>query len=213
MNIAIIGAGNVGGALGAGWAKAGHKVRFGVRDTAKPEVVKLLKNIGPNAAATGLAEAAAFGEVVVFTTPWNATQAAVRAAGDLAGKIVVDCTNPLKPDLSGLALGPDNSAAEEIARWAPGARVVKCFNTTGAENMADPRYGGDRAVMFLAGDDADAKAVVAKLSDALGFETVDAGGLTVARLLESVAMFWIHLAFKRGLGRDFAFKLLRHGAA
>ena len=148
--------------------------------------------------------------MVVLTTPWNATQAAIQNAGNLSGKILVDCTNPLKPDLSGLIIGLDASAAEQIASWARGARVVKCFNTTGAENMTSPRFGADLAVMFIAGDDDAAKAIVVKLGDELGFEMVDAGALSIARLLEPVAMLWIHLAYRRGLGRDFAFKLLRH---
>ena len=141
---------------------------------------------------------------------WNATQAAVSSAGNLSGKTLVDCTNPLKPDLSGLAVGPDTAAAGQVAQWAKGARLVKSFNTTGAENMTNPRFGTNRAVMFLAGDDDAAKAIVTKLGDELGFEMVDAGGLSIARLLEPVAMLWIQLAFRRGLGRDFAFKLLRH---
>jgi hypothetical protein len=107
-------------------------------------------------------------------------------------------------------VGHDTSAAEQVASWAKGARVVKCFNTTGAENMANPRFGADRAVMFLAGDDEAAKKSVVKLGEDLGFEMVDAGALSIARLLEPVAMLWIRLAFRRGLGRDFAFKLLRH---
>jgi predicted dinucleotide-binding enzyme len=209
MKIGIIGSGNVGGALGQRWAAAGHDIKFGVRDTAKPELVALLEKIGVRASAGSVAEAATFGEVVVLTTPWNGTQAAIQSAGNLAGKIVVDCTNPLKADLSGLSIGLDTSGAEQVAQWATGARVVKCFNTTGAENMTNPCFGSDRAVMFLAGDDDAAKAVVLKLGEALGFEMVDAGGLGIARLLEPVAMLWVHLAFKRGIGRDFAFKLLR----
>jgi predicted dinucleotide-binding enzyme len=139
MNLGIIGAGNVGGTLGKSWAKAGHKIQFGLRNTAKPEVGTLLKDIGASARAVSVADAAAFGEVVVLTTPWDAAQAAIQSAGSLEGKILVDCTNPLKPDLSGLAIGLDTSAAEQVKLWATGARVVKCFNTTGAENMANPR--------------------------------------------------------------------------
>ena len=209
MNIGIIGAGNVGGALGRGWAKAGHHIKFGVRDAGKPDVVALLEETGPNASAGTGAEAAGFGEVVVLTTPWPATEAAIHSAGNLAGKIVIDCTNPLKPDLSGLVVGHDTSAAEQVAQWARGARVVKCFNTTGADNMANPQCGNDRVVMFLAGDDAAARAIVQRLGEDLGFEMVDAGNLQVARLLEPVAMLWIHLAYKGGFGRDFAFKLVR----
>src|SRR3954470_8605281 len=144
MNIGIIGSGNVGTALGKSWAKAGHKIKFGVRDSNKPEVVALLKEIGANASAGSVAEAAAFGEAIVLTTPWDATRAAIQSAGKLEGKTVVDCTNPVKADLSGLALGHDTSAAEQVAQWAKGARVVKCFNTTGANYMANPRYGEDR---------------------------------------------------------------------
>jgi len=209
MKIGIIGAGNVGGALGKGWAAAGHEIKFGVRDRAKPEVTALVKQIGSAASASSVAEAAGFGDVVVLTTPWNATQAAIQSAGNLAGKIVVDCTNPLKPDLSGLAIGPETSAAEQVAQWARGARVVKCFNTTGADNMANPKYGNDRAVMFLAGDDAGTKNIVTKLGEDLGFEMIDNGNLASSRMLESLAVLWIHLAFQGGLGRDFAFKLMR----
>ena len=209
MKIGIIGSGSVGSALGKRWAAAGHDIKYGARDTAKPELAALLQKIGARASAGSVAEAASFGEVIVLTTPWNGTQAAIESAGNLAGKIVVDCTNPLKSDLSGLSIGLDMSGAEQVAQWAKGARVVKCFNSTGAENMTQPRFGADRAVMFLAGDDDAAKATVSKLGEDLGFEMVDAGRLEIARLLEPVAMLWVHLAFRRGLGRNFAFKLLR----
>ena len=209
MKIGIIGSGNVGSALGQRWAATGHQIKYGARNTAKSELVALLKKIGARASAASVAEAAAFGEVLVLTTPWNGAQAAIESAGDVTGKIVVDCTIPLKSDLSGLSIGLDKSAAEQVAQWAKGARVVKCFNTTGAENMTNPLFGADRSVMFLAGDDDAAKAVVGKLGEELGFEMVDAGRLEIARLLEPVAMLWIHLAFKGGFGRSFAFKLLR----
>lgn len=209
MNIAIIGAGNVGSALGKGWAAAGHNVEFGVRDPQKAEVQTAVAACGGNASAASVREAAQFGEIVVLTTPFPATEAALKEAGDVSGKIVVDCTNPLKPDLSGLTIGHDTSAAEQIARWTNGAPVVKCFNTTGANNMGNPSYAEGKPVMFLCGDDADAKRTVAKLSDDAGFETIDAGDLEIARLLEPLAMLWIHLAYRGGLGRDFAFRLMR----
>jgi predicted dinucleotide-binding enzyme len=209
MNIGIIGAGNVGGALGRGWAGAGHRIKFGLRDTAKPEVLTLLKEIGANASVGSAAEAAAFGDVVALTTPWPFTQAAVQSAGNLDGKILVDCTNPLKSDLSGLMVGLETSGAEQVSHWAAGARVVKCFNTTGSDNLANAKYGHDRVVMFLAGDDAAARKIVAQLGEELGFEMIDAGNLPVARLLEPVALLWIHLAYRGGCGRNFAYKLLR----
>lgn len=209
MKIGMIGAGQVGGALARRWIACGHEIRFGVRHPAKPELVELLRELGPRASAGTAAEAAAFAEVVVLSTPWTGTREAIESAGDVSGKVLVDCTNPLKPDLSGLSVGLDQSGAELVAQWARGARVVKCFNTTGAENMTQPRFGADRAVMFLAGDDEPAKALVTALGEALGFEMIDAGGLEVARWLEPTAMLWVHLAFRRGLGRGFAFKLLR----
>jgi predicted dinucleotide-binding enzyme len=153
-------------------------------------------------------EAAAFAEVVVLAIPWPATEAAIRSAGSLSGKIVIDCVNPLKPDLSGLAVGYTDSAAEQIARWAPGAKVFKAFNQTGADNMAQPGYGSQKSVMFVAGDDPEAKKTVLKLVSDVGFEAVDAGPLTNARLLEPLAMLWIYLAF-HGLGRNFALGLLK----
>src|SRR5690242_15609053 len=128
MRIGIIGAGSVGGALGRGWARAGHEVTFGVRDTSDPKVTKLVEETGARAAS--VAEAAAGAEVVVLATPWEATEDAVRHAGDLAGKIVFDCTNPLAPQLAGLTHGHETSGAEQVAGWARGARVVKVFNTT-----------------------------------------------------------------------------------
>lgn len=206
--IGVIGAGSVGGALGRGWARRGHEVMFGVRDTGDPKVAKLLAE-AETARAGSVAEAAAFGEVVVLATSWGGTRDAVQNAGDLGGKVLLDCTNPLQPDLSGLDVPPGSSAAEQVAGWAPGARVVKIFNTTGFNNMADPIYGEEPATMFYCGDDAEAKAVAARLAADLGFDPTDAGPLHEAPLLESLALLWIHLAYRQKLGRDIAFKLMR----
>ncbi len=145
VKIAIIGAGNAGSSLGKGRAARGHEVVFGVRDPRDAKVQEAVKTTGGKAHATTVQEAASSAEVVVLATPWGATQDAIRAAGDLRGKIVVDATNPLKPDLSGLALGHTTSAGEEVARWAAGAKVVKAFNTIGAQHMVNPRFGGQSA--------------------------------------------------------------------
>jgi predicted dinucleotide-binding enzyme len=142
MRIGVIGAGNVGGTLGRAWVQNGHDVMFGVPNPTAPRMLELLRAIGSKAGAGSVAEAAAHGEVVVFATPWAATQDAVRQAGDLTGKVVLDCTDPLKEDLSGLAVGHTTSGAERVAAWASSQRVVKVFNTTGFENMAQPSYGG-----------------------------------------------------------------------
>ncbi len=208
MKIAIIGAGNVGGTLGKAWAAKGHEVVFGVRNPQDAKVQEVVKAGGAKARAASVKDAAAQAEVVLLATPWGATQDAIKAAGSLAGKIVVDATNPLKPDLSGLALGHTTSAGEEVARWVAGAKVVKAFSTIGAQHMANPRFGSQSANMFIAGDDAAAKKTVAGLAEALGFDPVDAGPLTQARLLEPLAMLWISMAYAYGHGVDIAFKLL-----
>ena len=208
MKIAVIGAGNVGGALGTLWAAKGHEVAFGVRDPKSAKVAALLKS--PGARAAGVAEAASGAEIVVLATPWPAAEEAIRSAGNLAGKILVDCLNPLRPDLSGLLIGTDTSAAEQVAGWAKGAKVVKAFNTIGAANFANPRFGAENASMFVAGDDAAAKSTVGTLAAELGFDVVDTGPLVAARWLEPLAMLWIHLGYHQGLGpTGHAFKLLR----
>src|SRR5262245_44844821 len=211
MKIAIIGAGNVGGTLGQAWARKGHDLFFGVRHPQDDKTRRLVQSIGGNAQAGTVAEAAAFGEVVVLTTPWQATEAAIKQAGDLTGKVVIDCTNPLKPDNSGLDVGFSTSGAELVAGWARGAKVFKAFNTTGSNNMADPVINGVRTVMFVCGDDEAVKPTILKLASDVGFDAVDAGKLVNARLLEPWGMLWIHLAVNGTLGRDFGFALLRRG--
>ena len=209
MRIAIIGAGNVGGTLGTGWARRGHEVIFGVRDASDPRLKELLSRAGGKARAAGVKEAAAAAEVVALTVPWPAAQDALRSAGDLRGKILLDCTNPLKPDLSGLTVGYTASGGEQVAGWAPGARVVKIFNTTGFPNMANPEYPEGRSMMLYCGDDPAAKKVAAQLATDLGFEPYDVGSLAEARLLEPFALVWIHLAVLQKMGTQFAFRLMR----
>jgi predicted dinucleotide-binding enzyme len=208
VNIAIIGAGRVGGALGTRWAVAGHAVMYGVRRPDDPKIAPLLEGT-PNARAGSVAQAAAFGDVVVIATPWSATESAVRAAGSLAGKVVVDVTNPLNETFSGLTVGHTSSGGEMVAAWAKGAKVVKTLNSTGSNNMLDPKYGRDAVSMFVCGDDAGAKQTVSELVQALGFDVVDAGPLASARLLEPLAMLWISLAYAWGQGTDIAFRLMR----
>ena len=209
MRIGILGGGNVGGTLGRGWANKGHEVFFGVPRPQDAKNQDLIRRIGSKARAGTVADAAGFAEVVVLATPWQVTEDAIKEAGALAGKVVVDCTNPLKADFSGLVIGHTTSGAEQVAGWAKAAKVYKAFNQTGYNNMGAPSLEGRRAVMFVCGDDAAHKPTVLKLASDLGFEAVDAGGLVVARLLEPLAMLWIHLANAQGLGRDFAFGLLR----
>lgn len=208
MRIGIIGAGNVGSTLGRGWAKAGHIIGFGVPRPDAPERQPLVTEIGAGKASLGSPRSIAqASEVVVLATPWPVTIGAVRGLGDLGGKIVIDCTNPLTmgPDGLGLEIGHDTSGAELIAAQLPEVPVFKTLNQVGFDVMAAPRFAAGAAVMFVAGDDDRAKPTVLALVRDLGFEAVDAGGLHIARLLEPWAMMWIHLALNCGQGRDFAF--------
>jgi 8-hydroxy-5-deazaflavin:NADPH oxidoreductase len=210
MKISIIGAGNVGGTLGTGWASRGHEVVFGVRDAGDSKVKELLARTSGKARAANVRDAVTRAEVVVLTVPWPAAQDALRDAGDLGGKILLDCTNPLTPDLSGLTVGHTSSGAEQVAAWAAGARVVKIFNTTGSSNMENSEYREGRPMMLYCGDDAQAKKVAAQLAAELGFDPYDVGPLTEARLLEPFALVWIHLAVLQKMGTAFAFRLMRH---
>lgn len=209
MKIGIIGSGNVGSSLGKVWGAKGHQIIFGVRDTESDKLKDLLASIGANASAEIVKDAAAMADVVVLTTPWQAARDAIENAGDLTGKILIDCTNPLDANLSGLTVGLTTSAAEEISHWARGAKVVKAFNTTGSGNMLNPNYGSEAADMFICGDDDEAKNIVSKLVVDAGFDVIDSGPLSNARLLEPMAMLWIYLAIKQGFGTDIAFKLIR----
>lgn len=211
MKIAIIGAGNVGGTLGKRWALAGHDILFGVRDPTREKYQSLVSQTGGKGRLTSNAEAAAQADAVLLATPWNTTEAALTACGSLAGKVVMDATNPLGADLA-LTIGNNDSGGEQVARWASGARVVKAFNSTGFNVMDDPVMEGRHAVMFVAGDDPAAKAVVLDLATAIGFESIDAGPLKMARQLEPMAMLWIYCAYRQGLTRDYAFALIRRGA-
>jgi 8-hydroxy-5-deazaflavin:NADPH oxidoreductase len=204
MRLGIIGAGHVGGTLGRLFEAQGHDVRFGVRDPDKQAAGGLPRN-----RSGSVAEVAAFGDVIVLAVPWSAAKDALAAAGSLAGKTVIDCINPLLPDLSGLALGTTTSASEEIAKLIPQAKVVKCFNTLGYANFANPVFGDQAASMIFCGDDAGAKLIVSELGNQLGFDMVDAGPLAQARWLEAMAMLWISMAYKYGGSQRSAFKLLR----
>jgi NADPH-dependent F420 reductase len=213
MKIAVIGAGNVGGTLGKRWAKAGHDVVFGVRDPADAKVAALVRESGPGARAALVPEAVRQAAVVVLAVPWDNVREALAAAGDLRGRILIDATNPvaLTPEglRQGLVIGHTTSGAEQAARWAEGARVVNAFNTTGWQNMADPRYGSQGLSMPLCGDDAEARKVVADLARQLGFEPVEVGPLRSARYLEALAMLWIDMAILQGFGTGFGFQVVK----
>ena len=205
MTIAIIGSGNVGSALARGWSRAGQRVVLGARDVSAPKVTTLARET--RADAKPPAEAAAAADVVVLALPWQVAEGAVKALGGLKDKVVIDCMNPLsmQDGKLGLDRGFTTSAAETLAQWIPQARIVKTLNQVGANLMADNAALPHRPVMFMAGNDAAAKATVSVLLTALGFEPLDAGDLTKARLLEPFAMLWINQALIQGKGRDWAF--------
>ncbi len=207
MEIAIIGTGRVGSALGRRWAAAGHTVVFGSRRAGTAAVSELEAIDG--ASVKTPVEAVSQASIVVLATPWPATEEVVGSLGTLAGKILIDCTNPVG---SGFSFEGElgRSGAEQIASWANGAHVVKAFNTTGAKNMASPIVSGDnRLAMFICGDDDAAKATVTALAEELGFDVADAGALSQAFYLETLAMLWISQAFGQEWGPDFGFAILR----
>ncbi len=207
--IAILGAGNVGASLGRIWSGRGREIIFGASDPKSVRIAQVLARMPGKARAVSHAEAARSAGVVVLSVPWQAAKDVLAAAGALDGKILVDCTNPLEPDLSGLHLGLTTSAAESVAEWAPGAEVVKAFNTIGAACFGAAEFGGQRADGFYCGDSAAAKDTVRVLIEEAGLNPVDVGGLKQARLLEPLAMLWIDLAVHQGWGANHGFKLLR----
>jgi predicted dinucleotide-binding enzyme len=198
--VAIIGGGSVARALGASLARAGVPVRFGVRD---PENVEALPR-----PASPVAHATANAEVVLLAVPASVAGAALRPCRDLPGKVLVDCTNPLRwidgPVWSPPAAG---SVAAELARAYPETRVVKGFNHFGAEIQRDPTMPGGPADALFASDDPKAKQQVMDLARAIGFRAWDAGPLRNAALLESLAVMWIHMSSVGGMGRQFAVRL------
>ena len=167
---------------------------------------KLLAEVGAGGTAVTIPDAIQQADIVVLATPWNVVSQVTETITDWQGKIVIDATNPIAPGLQ-LAVGHTTSAAEQLATHLPGAHVVKAFNTTGAENMLDPLYDGEPITMFICGDDEDAKTTVTELAEALGFEVADVGGLETARLIEPMALVWINLAVRQGLGRTIALTL------
>lgn len=205
MRIAIIGTGNVGGAIARGLKGKGHEVMLGARDPQAADVVTLATDTG--ATAMPPAAAAQAGDVVLLALPWGVAEGAIKALGSLAGKTVIDCMNPLGmvDGALGLTVGHTTSGGEIVAGWLPQAHVVKTLNQVGAEIMARNEHLPHRPVMFLAGNDDTAKARAATLLTDLGFAAQDAGDITKARLLEPLAMVWINQALFRGKGRNWAF--------
>ena len=207
MKIAIIGTGNVGTALGANWKKSNHEIIYGSRNPHDEKHIELEKF----AQVLTLSQAAMLGDVIVLATPWQSTEEAINEMGStLDAKIVIDATNPLKPDLSGLLIYGDNSGGEQVAKWASKANVVKALNSAFAKVMEHPEINGVKPMMLIAGDDASSLNTVAELVDDLGFQSQKMNGISNSRLLEMVGLTLITLGYKEGLGNEIGFSILKN---
>ncbi len=203
MKITVIGAGNMGSALVKQLSRAGHLVRVTARDMTK--AANLVSRF-PGAQAVTAANAVQDADVVIVATGYADAVPALQALGSLAGKIVVDITNPLTADYMGLTLGYSTSAAEEIAKAIPGALVVKAFNTVFAQILdGGADFGnGQKVTTFIAADSDLAKQAVISLAESMGFSTINAGSLKNARYLEPLAGLNIYLGYGAGLGTSIA---------
>ncbi len=210
--IAIIGTGQVAGALGPALAARGHEIVYGSREPEREEVKALLEQTGPQASVLTPPEAAAGADIVVLAVPGLAVEAITRSLGDLSGKIVIDPTNPLRQGADGgFELSGPGSNAELIQAAAPEAYVVKAFNTLSWRTMADPATGGGPVSIPLVGDSAEAKRKVAGLVESLGLEAIDVGPLRHARYVEGMLILWINNRYYGGEPFDYYLRKLPPG--
>lgn len=209
VRVGILGSGEVGRALAAGFAGLGHDVKVGSRDPQK--LADWALTAGSHVSTGTFAEAAHFGDIVVLATLGVATENAIHLAGLDAfdGKVVIDTTNPL--DFSDgsprLSIGHTDSLGEVVQRLLPRARVVKAFNTVGNRLMVNPDLPGGPPDMFLGGNDLDAKKIVTQICKHFGWGVVDLGGIEAARYLEPMCMAWVLHGLRSGTWMH-AFKLL-----
>lgn len=204
MRIAIIGTGNVGGALATAWSKAGHTILLGVQDTKNFKGKELLNNI--NTSVHSINEAVREAEIILIATPAPAAAEVAKSLGDTSGKVIIDAMNVV------MGRGPAGftNTADAILANTLTRDVVKSFNTTGFNNMLNPNYGNTALDMFMAGDSEKGKRIVHQLALDAGFaECYDVGGNDKFQLMEQFAFFWINQAMMRGQGRDIGFKLLK----
>jgi predicted dinucleotide-binding enzyme len=205
MHIAIIGSGNVGGALAKKWIKAGHHVLIGARFPLSEKNIKLANEIGEDRFTT-VDSALKQSDIILLSTPATATVDVVKSLGDTTGKIIIDAMNIV------MGRGPQGykHTTDAILENTQTKDVVKCFNTTGANNMQDPVYGNSVLDLFVAGDSVNGKEVAIRLAKDAGFAACyDIGGNDKFELMEQFAWFWINLAMFQGQGREIGFKLLK----
>jgi predicted dinucleotide-binding enzyme len=203
MRVGIIGAGSLGNALGQRLASSGHEIMFGGGESAQDAATRCGGKVGANA------DAVAFGEVVILAVPFAAVDCALATAGPFGNRVLWSCVNALTPDLSGLAVGFDTSAAETVAARAAGARVVAAIPPfANAIASGALRYdAGLEPTVFLCGDDREAKLAVEGLVRDIGAQPVDAGALSAARFVEPAVMLLVSLAYS-GVPRDIGLRLL-----
>ncbi len=208
MRIGVLGAGRMGSAIGQRWAAAGHNVVFSyARDPAR--LAALARAAGPCAHAGSVGEAVAATDAILLAVPWRQAGDVFAQAGDLRGRVLLDCTLPMNADDSGLEIGLTMSGGELLQRRS-GAHVVKAFNTVPAEFIAAPhRAAGELPSLFHAGDDAAAKGVAARLIADAGFEPVDAGPLSMARYLEPFALLMGQIAYVQEASPEVGYRLVR----
>lgn len=203
MSIAILGSGNMARGLAGLFANAGYEVILGSRDPSKAQAA--VASLGARVRAADVKTAAASSDLVVLAVPFDAAAATIAVAGGLAGKTLIDITNPLTADYQGLTIGHTTSAAEEIQKLAPQAKVVKAFNTLFAQVLqSGGKVGGVASSVFIAGDDEAANKSVEAVARKAGMAPVQTGGLELARYLEPLAGLNIALGYARGLGTDIA---------
>jgi 8-hydroxy-5-deazaflavin:NADPH oxidoreductase len=212
MNITVIGVGNVGRALGPRWATLGHMVTYGVRDPDEVRHAPLLAKT-PEGRVASVENAIVGADVILLGVPWSAAESVARSLKVNSNTVVLDATNPLLAGFTGLDPEATPSGGELISRWTGSRRVVKAFSTTGSGNMTSAEYRNGMPVMFLAGDDVEAKLIAAELASSIGFDPIDVGGLNASRSLEEVALLWIRLAYVFGHGPNIALALLRRDPA
>jgi 8-hydroxy-5-deazaflavin:NADPH oxidoreductase len=202
--IAIIGTGNVGGALATKWANKGHEINLGVRDKNNFKGQELLAN--PNTKLLTIEEAVRSSDVVLLSTPATSTVEVVKSLGDTTGKIIIDAMNIV------MGRGPEGykHTTDAILENTETKDVVKCFNTTGFNNMQNPNYGNIALDLFVAGDSEKGKQAAMQLAKDAGFaECYNIGGNDKFELMEQFAWFWINLAMFQGQGREIGFKLMK----
>jgi predicted dinucleotide-binding enzyme len=207
MKVLVIGAGNMGSAFVKQLTIAGHQVRVTARTASKAA------ELAARYPGAKVDSDAADSDVVILATGFGDAAVALASVGNLAGKVVVDITNPLTADYMGLTIGHSTSAGEHVAALVPGAEVVKAFNTLFAQVIdAGAQFGnGQNAPVFIASDSDRAKQTVQALAESMGFATIDAGGLKNARYLEPLGGLNVYLGYGAGLGTSIAPTWLRRG--